>query len=229
MSRQQIISIILLVIFSFVLIFWFLFGKADQSGGYRRNNQLFPVNNWTYKDNKYIEDSYPTHNFKITTTAGDIETVSCMSPSYNDGVLSRGDMLQTYYRIESGASDTGVTIYLAEIRLECKQVAYGTLLDATSSDRFTINNIRYKVSDTTKTAQFEKNLRIIRQTLFGKLSTDDISPASYQRPEQYQANIVDVPIIKGIDKESSFGTYLNFDVGEILLSIFVQTQKKLTE
>lgn len=207
----------------------FLFGKADSEGGFRRNNQLFPVSNWTYKTNMMVRDNTPSYEFRVSQTAGDIETVSIQSPSVLDGAAARGDILQSYYRLESGATAINADIYLAEIRIECKQVAYGTLLDATSSDRFTINNIRYKVSDSTKTAQFEKQLRLIRQSLFGKLSTDDISPAAYQKPEQFQVNIIDIPLIKGIDKESSLGTFLNYDVGEILLSIFVSTQRKVVE
>lgn len=206
----------------------FLFGKADSMGGYKRNNQLFPVSNWAFKKSMLIEDTSPLYDFKLNVSATDCASTSVISPSFLNGQVSRGDMVQSYTYL-SASSSTTATYYLAEIRVECKQVAYGTLLDATSSDRFTMNNIRYKVPDSTKTAQFEKQLRIIRQSLFGKLSTDDISPAAYQKPEQYQTNIIDVPIIKGIDKESSLGSYLNYDVGEILLSIFVQTQTKVTE
>jgi hypothetical protein len=207
----------------------FLFGKADSEGGFRRNNQLFPTTNWTYKTSLLVKDNDPSYEFAVSQTAGDVECVTVKSPSVYDGTASRGDVLQSYYSVVAGATSTNVDIYLAEIRIECKQVAYGTLLDATSSDRFTINNIRYKVSDSTKTAQFEKQIRLIRQSLFGKLSTDDISPAAYQKPEQFQTNIIDIPLIKGIDKESSLGTYLNYDVGEILLSIFVSTQRKVVE
>lgn len=207
----------------------FVFGKADAVGGYKRNHQLFPVSNWIYKVNKLLESDTPAYSFNVNAVAGKVDIVSIESPSFLDGVAGRGDILQVYYRIETGATTTAVTITLCEVRIECKQVAYGTLLDATSSDRFTINNIRYKVPDSTKTAQFEKQFRLIRQSLFGKLSTDDLSPAAYQKPEQFQVNIIDVPIIKGIDKESSIGTYLNYDVGEVLWSIFVQTQRKVTE
>lgn len=205
----------------------FIFGKADAVGGMKRNNQLFPVANWIYNMNKSIGNLTPVYDW--SSTIYDYETVSFKSPSFVDGAAVRGDIVQSYVYEVPGGTGTDFQLYLCEVRIECKQVAYGTLLDATSSDRFTINNIRYKVPDSTKTAQFEKQLRLIRQSLFGKLSTDDISPAAYQKPEQFQVNIVDIPLIKGIDKESSIGTYLNYDVGEILLSIFVSTQKKVVE
>jgi hypothetical protein len=42
-----------------------------------------------------------------------------------------------------------------------------------------------------------------------------------------QTNIIDIPILKGIDKETILTTYANFDVGSFTWSIFIKTQNKL--
>jgi hypothetical protein len=205
---------------------FFLWGKADSGGGFKRNDQLLTVNNWFF-DSQFIKSkNVAIHSLR--QPGGVARTFTFASSADLFGRLKRGDALQTYYYFNV-VSSTNIEIYLAEIVIECKQVAYGTLLDATSSDRFSVNNIRYKIPDVTKTSQYEKQLKVTRQSLFGKLSTDEISPAAYQKPNQFQTNIVDIPLIKGIDKESSISSYLEYDVGEILLSIFVATQKKLTQ
>jgi hypothetical protein len=107
-------------------------------------------------------------------------------------------------------------------------VAYATLLTALSSDRFVLNMIRYVIPDTTLIAQYSNNIGLFRQSLFGKFNSDYMSPNSFKKPEQQQNGLIDIPLKKGIDKETSMGMYINYTCIELSWSIFVWTVKKLS-
>jgi len=186
----------------------FMFGNSDWASAFRKSYQLMPT----------------LGEWNIGTGLG-LVGVDVITPTLAGAALAqaqRGDLVLGY------TATVAINDYAAFVIINCKQVGYGTLLDSLSSDRFIINNIRYNIPDVTKINQYEKQLKLMRQSLFGKVSDDFISPASFKRPDQFQTNVVDIPIVYGIDKNNIIGTYLGYDVGEILLSIFVVVQKKIS-
>lgn len=187
-----------------------VFGKSDFDGGYKLFRERYPVGDasvatWTFSsDGIYGRDTTPVPSAAaITFQSGDYYQLFVATVAAND--------------------------YEAWVRVRCRQVSYGTLLGSISSDRFVINNIRYLIADSTKVAQYDNQIGLLRQTLFGKVSNDFVSPASMKRPEQFQVNIVDVPIRKGIDKESLLASYIDFDATSITWSIFVIIVNKVQE
>jgi len=103
------------------------------------------------------------------------------------------------------------------------------LLDALNSDSFVTNMLRYIISDTSAVglAQYENNVKTLRQSLFGKSTDDFVSPNSFKLPEQQQAGIIDIPLVFEVDKAAALGTYVNYDVVNIQWSIFVKQVNKL--
>lgn len=176
-----------------------LFGLADYYANYFRHRQLMPPVIWDFSD-IIIEK---------------VAAATC--PSTNVGDL-----------IFAFTKTIGADTYDAYIIVHCSQVPYATLLKSTSSDMFIINMVRYVIPDETKINQFSNQFKIVVQTLFGKLSTDEISPQSFITPEQFQKNSADVPMLKSIDKESQIGLSTNYDCVEINQSIFCDFVEKLT-
>lgn len=206
----------------------FVFGNSDFAGGFKNNKNLLPLQNWIYARQFIVEEDSAIVSLPSFYSGTDKSATSFISPSVEQGRAETGDLIiPLYYVLSSDAQSTNVA--LAEVVINCKQVAYGTLLSSISSDRFTINNIRYKVPNLDKTAQFEKQIQLVTQSLFGKLATDKVSPAAFQDPRQFQDGIIDIPIRKGIDKQSSLSTYLNYDVEEILWTIYVEVQDKVEQ
>jgi len=187
---------------------FFLFGNSDFASGFTKLKSVFTLNTWVYgTPGIYGKDLFTPYAFDATVT----------------GVLQNGDLLIPFTSALPGAGTTT----LALIVVRCTQVAYGTLLASLSSDRFLMNMIRYVIPDTTKITQYSNNVGVFKQSLFGKFDSDYVSPNSYKKPEQLQNGIVDIPIKKGIDKNIAVASYANYDVGEIDLSIFVYSVKKL--
>jgi hypothetical protein len=85
------------------------------------------------------------------------------------------------------------------------------------------------MADTTPVglAQLNNNISITKQSLFGKFDSDFISPNSFKVPEQQQNGIIDIPLVKGIDKQTALSTYVNFDATNVQWSIFVQQVDKI--
>jgi hypothetical protein len=120
----------------------------------------------------------------------------------------------------------GASKYHAYVVINCSQVAYGALLNAMASAKFVINNIRYIMADTSAVglAQYENQINLIDLSLFGKLGQDSVSPNSFKNPKDFQNGIIDVPIGKGLTKEQTMGTYINYNVAQIQWSMFVATK-----
>lgn len=198
----------------------FLFGNSDFQSGYKNAKQQLSLPNYNYGTPIVVKSKETFHS--VTTVAND-NPISFKSLAVKLGKATIGDVIIPVTKVATGDPQ------VCEIVINCKQVGYGTLLAALSSDRFKINMIRYKIPNLEKTAQYEKNLQLLRQSLFGKITTDFVSPAAYQNPEQFQQGIVDIPLVKGMDKESVILSYMNYDVGEILLSFYVESQDKLVQ
>lgn len=184
----------------------FLFGQSDYNAGFPKLRSLFPLNVWKY-DNPFVYG------------IGQGATVFSTLDATVKAQLEVGDLVLPYSAVLGGVN------YVAMQVIHCDQVGYGALLAALSSDNFTTNMIRY-VLPTADVAQYSNNIRMIRQSLFGKSSDDKTSPNSFKIPEQQQDGIVDIPLRKLFDKESALGTYINVGIVNVQWSIFVSSVVK---
>jgi hypothetical protein len=188
----------------------YVFGQSDFSVGYASLRRSFPLTAWVHGQpfifgHGFFTDGAPLDAF---VTAN----------------LALGDLVIPFTSILPGAGTT--TVALVVIR--CTQVPYGTLLEALSSDRFVMNMIRYVIPDLTTVAQYSNNIGIFKETLFGKIDSDYVSPNSFKKPEQLQTGIIDIPLKKGIDKSIALATYVNYLCIELSWSIFVNAVRKLS-
>lgn len=189
----------------------FVFGNSDFAGGFARLHAATSISVWAY-DYPFIygvggQPDGHFSNYDTNVTA----------------LLSIGDLVQGYWAALGGVN------YYAIAVVHCTQVAYGTLLDALSSDMFQMNMIRYIISDTSATglAQYANNINIFKQSLFGKFDSDFISPNSFKLPEQMQDGVIDIPLVKGIDKQIALAVNQNYAVTSVQWSLFVAQVNKL--
>jgi hypothetical protein len=184
----------------------FVFGNSDFAGGFAKLRAQFPLTTWTY-DNPLI---YGVG--REGTSFGDLDAVA-------KAALSPGDLVIPVTLISGGIN------YVTFVIVRCTQVAYGTLLDALNSDMFMMNMIRFIVPDATAASlnQYQNNISILKQSLFGKFDSDFVSPNSFKLPEQQQDNIIDIPLKKGIDKQVALALMVNPNIpnGTFQWSIFV--------
>jgi len=189
----------------------FLYGNSDFASGFKKLQQSFPVQGgWRYG----IPGIYGKNLFRINGSFIDANV---------EAQLQIGDLVQPFF------FDAGATTYVCLAIVRCTQVGYGTLLDSLNSDRFIMNMVRYIMADTTAVglAQYNNNIFIMKQSLFGKFDSDFVSPQSFKMPEQFQPGIIDVPIKKGIDKQVALATYINYDAVTVQWSLFVEYVEKL--
>lgn len=188
---------------------FYLFGNSDFASGYKALRAAFPLTSWVHgRPGVYGKDDFSELAFDATVTS----------------TLVQGDLVIPFTSSLPGAGTT--TVGLVVVR--CTQVAYGTLLDALNSDRFVMNMIRYVIPDLTKLSQYSNNVYMFNQSLFGKMNSDFLSPNSFKKPEQFQNGLIDIPLKKGIDKQTALGSYINYDCTELTWSIFVWSVRKVT-
>jgi len=184
----------------------FIFGNSDWAGGYAKGYQLLPASSaWTF-------ERITSYGFDGTVIAPSVVVA---------GNVKKGDLVFQY------AKGIGSDNYEANVIISCEQVAYTTLLDSISSDLFKLNSIRYSVNSGSE-SQFTNNISVIKQSLFGKVANDFVSPQSFQNSMDFQKNIIDIPLSIGIDKNIVLGTYLNYDVPSFRWTCFVAATQKLT-
>lgn len=188
----------------------FIYGNSDFSGGFKKSQGQFPLVNWIYDTPFVYGRDYANANYgalDATATA----------------VLQKGDLVLTFYAASGG------TNYSAFVIIRTPGVAYGTLLDSLNSDRFWVNNIRYQLPDTTATGllQYDNDIKIMAQSLFGLYGENTVSPTSFKQPNQFQNGIIDVPIDQGVDKNVIFATYIDTYSISQKWSVFVREFDRL--
>lgn len=185
----------------------FVFGNSDYAGNYVKGSQVVP----------FVNGGDGFWNFVELGIVGrtTFATGAAQYPTAVDGdmiFISQGTVAANVY--------TRIAI------VHCPQVAYGTLLDSISSDRFQINMIRMVV-DPTLTDQLTNQITMIRQTLFGKAADDTLDPQSYITGGTFNRNIADIPIEIGVDKNLILGLQMLFNVPLINWTLTVFTVNKL--
>lgn len=189
----------------------FVFGNSDFASGFRKLRSVFPLAGWTGYADPFV------YGKDIGRINGSIIDATVTAQ------LQVGDLVIPVYQ------DAGATTYVGLCIIRCTQVGYATLLDALNSDRFALNMLRYVMSDTTAVglAQYNNNVQVLKLSLFGKFDSDFVSPNSFKMPEQMQNGIIDIPLEKGIDKQVSLATYINYDAVTVQWSLFVNLVDKL--
>jgi hypothetical protein len=110
------------------------------------------------------------------------------------------------------------------ITIKCVQTPYITFLSASEFNAMQINKFRYRISDTNyQNEQYSQTFETAQKTLFGKFSSDQVSVAAQEKPNDFKNNIVDVDYIIPINYEKGIVVGLiavaRFN---ITLSCFVQ-------
>lgn len=187
----------------------FLFANGDFAAGYAALRSNFPLVQWTYNTPLVMNKQYMFSDF----SPFDATVLAQLRP---------GDVVQVF------TATTGGTDYVALRIIRFSNVAYAHLLEATNSNAFKINLIRYTVANTPAgLAQFANPIFILNETMFGKFSKDSLDPESYQNPEQNQPQIVDVQLKVEVMKEKGLATLVNPDVVAFRWNLFIQSAFKI--
>ena len=108
------------------------------------------------------------------------------------------------------------------IEVDCQQTPYPSLVRASQFDLLKVAGIRYSLSNSANTAQYQNAIVLDERSIFGAKKQNEITPSSYVSPDQFQSGIVDIPQSFETDKETtivtSIGNFANFSVN---LSMFV--------
>jgi len=187
----------------------FIFGNSDFSSGFTKMQALYPLTLWTYGAPLTIGKDY----LQVNDVALD-----ATAKSY----LQNGDIVTPVYATSGGVN------YVALSVTRCVEVAYSTFLGSISSDMFSLNGIRYNISDDNLINQYKNAIGIYRQSLFGKLESDSLNPNTYKMPENYQKGVIDIPLQEKIDKNSFLAFRMNYTAAETLSwNIFVRSLERL--
>ena len=185
----------------------YLFGNTDMAANYAKGRQLVPGGGgWTYADMAVIKvGDGRTGYFPLPHAAASVEHIS--GTIFNN-LAQNGDVLFLIPMVGwvAGAAATTVT---AEILVRCPNVPYATLLSSLNSDRITLNMIRYVVP-VADVAQLGQQITFIKQSLFGKTSTDTLDPQTFVTPGTFQPQIADIPITVPIDKNFIAATEIQY-------------------
>lgn len=188
----------------------FLFGHTDFAAGYPKlQAQYPPQGGWVY-GNIFVQGF--TRGY---SSFGNLDATAL-------ALLQKGDVVQVFEATTAGPVTT-----VALVVNRSPQVAMATLLNALSSDLFYTNLIRYNVQGEAFVSQFQNAIGTFDQTLFGKFASDTINPNSFKQPDQQQKDLIDIPAVQGIDKNTAWAMYSNYDVVNYVLSIFANGVDKL--
>jgi hypothetical protein len=94
------------------------------------------------------------------------------------------------------SANQGISLYT---KISCPQVPFRVLHEATRNNLLYIEKFRLS---TKSTAQIDQPFNVFKNTFLGGTKSNQIAPRSEFKPNQYQTNIVDVPMKIGIDAET---------------------------
>jgi hypothetical protein len=175
----------------------YLFGNSDYESDYARSRQLVPGGGgWNYADMAVIAvGDGRCGYFPLPHAAASVENIS--GTIFNN-LAQNGDLL-FLIPMAGYVAGAAATTHCAEILVRCPNVPYTTFLSSLSSDLITLNMIRYVVP-AAAVAQLGQQITFIKQSLFGKTSTDTLDPQTFVTPGTFQPQIADIPITVPVDK-----------------------------
>jgi len=110
----------------------------------------------------------------------------------------------------------------ANVTIQCKQIAYRSLLESSSRTPFQIEKLRLTVQND---AQIDNEIFIKENTWLGKTDKNSLNPRTYFNPNQFQSKIIDIPLKTLINFERGLEILVN--AGETInLSFFVSAYRK---
>lgn len=124
-------------------------------------------------------------------------------------VLAGAKIGDLVFHYEFDDSVDQADIYLV---VSCKNVAMASLVEATGSDRFKMNLLRYSVPSATDLTQFSRQITPRKQSLFGRTTDDSLNPKSFKSKDQNQPDIIDIPYEYDITKQTSLNTEVTLDI-----------------
>ncbi len=193
----------------------FLFSNSDFSSGFTKLKGQFPIANWVYRA--------PFIYNKVTQPGTDAFAVGAAFDANVKAQLKDGDLVMPFTAV---TAVVGEEHNLALIIVRTSDVPYGNLLDATNSNTFVMNMIRYTVLAGQET-QFANAILASDLTMFGKFSSDPINPESYKSANQEQNNIIEIDIEFNINKQKGLATLTNFDVVDFRWNLFISSANKV--
>lgn len=178
----------------------YLFGLNDAFSGYQKSNFFVPViNPWLI-----VSLGFWQYNLFVVDLPG-IPVPFLLQ-------LQPGDFIMYFW--DGGAVNRGM------VRIRCNNVAYSTLVNSLMSDIIIVEKMRFFVPAAV-IQQFENPLIFVRQSIFGKITTDSIDPRLFILPTDIQNNISDIPINIPIDKTLILGFQQNIFCQSITIVMFV--------
>lgn len=183
----------------------YLFGAVDFLSNYAKARQVVPGGGgWTYADMKIINvgSGEVDYNPLPHAAAG----VDYASGTIFNNLAANGDLLMII-PMAGFVAGAAATTHAAEILIHCPNVPYTSLLASLMADTVTLNMIRYTVP-AAAVAQFNQQITLIKQSIFGNTSNDTLDPNTFITPATFQAQIADIPIDLTIDKNFGFATTL---------------------
>ncbi len=189
----------------------FLYGNIDASAGYAQFNAQLPTTIWTV--NPYVV-------YGVTNRPGDLNGVWDATVRAK---LRNGDVVFVYTATLGGVD------YSRIIVVRVPNTGYAGLLSSTNSNLFGINMIRCVSADSTaaQVAQFANPMTAGDLTMFGAFKKDTIDPEIFKNPEQQQANIIDIYYDFRVSKQKGLALYMNYDVVNYRMNMFVQYANKI--
>lgn len=173
---------------------FFLYGFNDFASGYKKIKSQFAINsNWSYGRPGIVgKDDFSEFGFDATVLAE----------------LQTGDMVIPFTSALPGAGTTTLALNI----IRCSEIGYGSLIESLASDKFQFNGIRYVLDDALQIGQYNNQINFLHVSIFGATALNDfLVPNTSKIPNQFQNNIIDIPI-KGsfgrVDKYSTLG-FLN--------------------
>ena len=205
----------------------YLFGNTDADANYARGRQLVPGGGgWAYADMSVIKVGSGRVSYQPLPHAA--ASVEYISGTIFNNLAQNGDYL-FLIPMAGFVAGAAATTHTAEILVRCPNVPYATFISALNSDRITLNMIRYVVP-AAAVAQLGQQITFIKQSLFGKTSTDTLDPQTFVTPGTFQPQIADIPITVPIDKNFLAATQIIYTAAvpiQLTWTLTVSTINKL--
>lgn len=185
----------------------FIFGNIDLAGGFAKIASQYQLGGWTMNRPIVYMRDYAADNFSAWTA-----TVT--------NNLRSGDLIVPF------TATSGGTNYVCTVIVRTTDVAYGSLLAALNSNKFSTNLIRYSVTAGQET-QFANGITIADLSMFGKFVSDPINPEAFISPLQDQDNRLDMDADMEITKGKTLSLFANYDIRTFRFNIFIYDVAKV--
>jgi hypothetical protein len=160
--------------------------------------------------------------YNATTYEPQVFDKSVNRAAANSSIMNDAQMI--YWRSDgslvynAASAATGTTLATNTCVISCPQVPFRVLHEATRSNLLWIEKIRLVVPSGTL-SQIDEPITIFKNTFLGGKKENQIAPRSEFKPNQFQTNIVDVPIKSAIDAETGM-SYTLVSQSKVTMSLF---------